>query len=519
MTCSRGSICFRLAPWVLLTLASVGCGSSSSGIPEGSVSPTSNALVAQYSVTPSHVGSIGWVEFGRDTNYGRETSRTPATTNYGQTINIMVAGMKPSTTYHMRAHLEWPAGNESWVDQDRTFTTRSLASVGLVAPQITVTNPDPSLKPTPGVELIDGVLLSGPSNGLLTTVVTDLQGNVIWYYPPGQDIYRFTTDGYVILNLTTLLRETDLAGNIIQQVTASQVNRSLQLQGYSYQITGFHHDLLLLPNGHWIGLANILKDFTDLPGYPGVTTVLSDALLDIDPTGNVVWAWSAFDHLDINRHPWGLGISFAGAGGAMGADWTHGNALQYTADGNLLFSMRAQDWIIKIDYANGMGSGDILWHLGYQGDFTLAGGDSRDWFYGQHEPSIVSENGSQMTLSVWDNGNNRVQPDGSVCGTQPPCYSRATLFTLDENGKTADLLWQDLPNLYSVWGGAVEELGNGRFEFDMTAPFGNSASRVEEVTQTDNPQLVWQMDIKGQNAYRAYRMPSLYPGVTWKKVD
>ena len=517
MTHSRGLVCLRLAPLTLLILAAAGCGSSSSGVPEGSVGPTPNPLVAQYSVSPSHIGSVAWVEFGPDTNYGRETSRTPATTNYGQTLNILVAGMKQSTTYHMRAHVEWSAGGQSWVDQDRTFTTRSLTSAGVVVPQIKITNPDPNLKPAPGVELIDGVILNSSDNSLLTTVVTDLDGNVIWYYPATQAIYRFTSDGYVIVNLTTVLREIDLAGNIIQQVSKDQVNRSLQLQGYPYQITGFHHDLLLLPSGHWIGLANILKDFTDLPGYPGVTTVLSDVLLDIDPTGNVVWAWSAFDHLDINRHPWGLGTPFQGAGGATGADWTHGNALQYTADGNLLFSLRAQSWILKIDYENGTGPGDIIWRLGYQGDFAISGGDSRDWFYGQHEPSIISENGSQMTLSIWDNGNNRVQPDGSMCGTQLPCYSRATLFSLDQDTKVANLLWQDLPNMFSPWGGAIEQLSNGHVEFDMTAPFSNSASRVEEVTQTDNPQLVWQMDITGQNAYRAYRMPSLYPGVTWKR--
>jgi len=29
------------------------------------------------------------------------------------------------------------------------------------------------------------------------------------------------------------------------------------------------------------------------------------------------------------------------------------------------------------------------------------------------------------------------------------------------------------------------------------------------------PVTVWQMDIAGQWAYRAYRIPSLYPGVQW----
>ncbi|MGA8153359.1 MAG: aryl-sulfate sulfotransferase [Terriglobales bacterium] len=502
---------------ITLALGSIGCGSGGDSGPlqTGVVSATKNALVAEYDVRVIHSGTSAWVEFGPDTNYGRQTSVSAATVGLFQTIPILVAGMKPSTTYHMRAHATWNGG--SWVDQDRTFTTASLSSVGLTAPQIKITRPNANLNPAPGVELIDGLLLGPPNQSLLTTLVTDLQGNVIWYYPASAvEGYKLMPNGYFIADLGSVLREFDLAGNTIQAVNESQVNQSLQVHGYTFQITGFHHDLLLLPNGHWIGLANVLKAFTDLPGFPGVTNVLGDVLVDVDPTGNVVWAWSVFDHLDINRHPWGL-VPFSGAGGATGGDWTHGNALQYTADGNLLFSMRAQSWIIKIDYENGAGSGDILWRLGYQGDFAILGGDPRDWFYGQHDPVIVSTNGPQMTLSIWDNGNNRIQPDGSKCGPVVPCYSRPTIFQIDESTKIADLVWQDLPNLFSFWGGAIESLSNGNVEFDLTDPFVVSSSRVEEVSETDNPQTVWQLDLTGENAYRAYRIPSLYPGVTWKQ--
>jgi arylsulfate sulfotransferase len=507
---------------VTLALVSIGCGTSSTDrvVPTGTVTATLNPLVAEYDLIVYHSHASAWVEFGPDTNYGRQTSVSAPTAGMYQNIRVLVAGMKPSTTYHMRAHATW--NNVSWVDQDHTFTTGSLASVGLVAPQMKITNPNPGLAHAPGVEEIDGLILGPVNPDLLTTFVADLQGNVIWYYLADPvESFKFMPNGNVILNMGSDLREIDLAGNIIQDVNFNTVNQSLQAQGYPYQITGFHHDLLMLPNGHWIGLANILKAFTDLPGYPGVTNVLSDALLDIDSSGNVVWAWSAFDHLDINRQPMGL-APFGGAGGATGADWTHGNALQYTADGNLLFSMRAQSWIIKIDYENGSGSGDILWRLGYQGDFTITGGDPRDWTYGQHDPVIVSENGSQMTLTIWDNGNLRVNPDGSTCNqfqfTDPlSCYSRPTIFQIDQDTKVADLVWQDLPNLYSFWGGAMEFLSNGNVEFDLCDPFVSSASRVEEVTQTGNPQTIWQLDLTGENAYRAFRIPSLYPGVTWQQ--
>ena len=53
----------------------------------------------------------------------------------------------------------------------------------------------------------------------------------------------------------------------------------------------FHHDILVLPNGHWLILADVYKEFTDLAGYPGTTNVLGDVLLDVDLSGKVVWAW------------------------------------------------------------------------------------------------------------------------------------------------------------------------------------------------------------------------------------
>lgn len=503
------------------SLISLGCGAgelSSSSATPSSIASTRNPLVAQYNVRPLPANSTAWVEFGEDTNYGRQTSPSEPTTNVFQTLSILVAGMKPSTTYHMRAHVDSPGG--SWVEPDATFTTGPLPKVSagtttpLTLPGIKVALPTPGLTPAPGVELFN---LVQPSNGnWLRAFVTDLQGNVIWYYDPGPKNggdpvpMKPMQNGHFILNVGDL-REIDLAGNIYRDISYQQVNQSLQANGYSFSIIAFHHDVLVLPNGHWIALCNTLKDFTNLPGYPGVTTVLGDALVDIDPSGNVVWAWSGFDHLDINRHPFGLAIMGAGA------DWTHSNAIVSSADGNLFLSMRNQCWVLKIDYENGAGTGDILWRLGYQGDFTLASGVSSDWFFGQHFPVPISDDGVHTTFAIEDNGDFRVMPDGTTCGTTVACYSRATIFQVDQEAKEASLEWQYLPGYYNFWGGSIEVLENGDVDYDMTTPFGSdSDSIILEVSQ--NPeQVVWQLDLDGENAYRGYRIPSLYPGVTWQQ--
>jgi arylsulfate sulfotransferase len=474
-----------------------------------SVAATANPLVAQYTIKGFNTDITAWVEFGVDTTYGRETSTALAAGSSTVALNILVAGMTPNTTYHMRAHVEAVDG-EVWVGSDQTFKTGALPGsnastvpgAASALPGIVVTRPTPSLSPSSGVEMFN--LVGAPN--FLHAIVTDLNGNIIWYYDPGNGAsptpMKLMQNGHIIMNVGDL-REIDLAGNTVRSVTTAAVNQSLQANGYSFTISVFHHDLVVLPNGHWITLANTSKQFADLPGYPGVTNVLGDALIDIDLNGNVAWAWSGFDHLDVNRHLMGL------------PDWTHSNAIVYAPDGNLLVSMRHQSWILKIDYANGTGPGDILWRLGNEGDFALTGGDVSDWFYAQHYPNLETTDGSLMTLAIMDNGNLRADSSGDECTTT--CYTRATVFQVDEATNSATLQWEYSPGLFSFWGGSIGILGNGDMEFDLTSAATTPASQIMEVTYPDGGQTVWQLNLTGENAYRAFRIPSLYPGVSWQK--
>jgi hypothetical protein len=52
--------------------------------------------------------------------------------------------------------------------------------------------------------------------------------------------------------------------------------------------------------------------------------------------------------------------------------------------------------------------------------------------------------------------------------------------------------------------------------FGLTTPSDDpTGARYMEVTDDPTPQVVLQMEISGQNAYRAVHVPSLYPGVQW----
>jgi hypothetical protein len=187
--------------------------------------------------------------------------------------------------------------------------------------------------------------------------------------------------------------------------------------------------------------------------------------------------------------------------------------------------MRHQNWIIKIDYQDGTGTGNILWRLGYQGDFTLVGGtDPTDWFYAQHGMNYFSPNTTGVfELGTFDNGNDRQFPAGVTCGTAgaPACfYSTVPVLQLDETAMTATMISHYIPpaSMYSFFGGQADLLPDGNIEADFCA--AKAGATVQEyqpgssVVQT-SPQIVWQSVSPGFYQYRALRFPSLYPGVQW----
>jgi arylsulfate sulfotransferase len=415
----------------------------------GQVTSTAHPQVALYTIAPP-VSAMVAVQFGTDTTYGLTTWTQPAAGN-GASLGVFVAGMKPNTLYHMRGVLQMPDGSQL-NDNDLTFTTGSIPATA--APVIAVTNPN-GMVPQSGVEMLD--LLSAPT----PIVVTDLQGNILWWLRPtgsaadlvqpikllpnGHFIVQFSPTSTAPLSAAPLppgtvdeISEIDLTGALIRQITIDTLNSRLATAGLNYTAGVFHHDVTVLPNGHWIVLVSATKEFTNLTGLPGTTNVLGDALIDLDTNLNPVWLWNTFDHLDVNRHP----FSFP--------DWTHSNAILYSpTDGNLLLSMRHQNWIIKIDYADGKGAGDIVWHLGEGGDFTLQGGvDPTDWFYAQHGPSFTTQTtAGKFGLTVFDNGDDRIFPNNESCtqaGDSTCPYSTAMILNLDEGAMTATFAFHDV---------------------------------------------------------------------------
>ncbi|HET7105921.1 MAG TPA: aryl-sulfate sulfotransferase [Candidatus Acidoferrum sp.] len=478
-------------------------------VAQGQVAATDNVQVALYSISPAAGGNVS-VQFGLDTNYALTTWTQPVPSTGGP-VTIFVAGMKGNTLYHMRGVVQFSDGTQ-YMDPDLTFTTGAYPTAQVPSIAATTTA---GMTPQSGVELLD--LVSGGAT-VAPAVITDLEGNILWSYNPGVaailNPIKLLPNGHIMMNFSqngadgtgSILQEVDLSGKLIWQLTAADLNTALaaaSCAGCNITVIGTHHDFVMLPNGHLILLASTQETISG-------TTLTGDVLIDLDENHHPVWLWNQFDHLDTSRHPMGT------------TDWTHSNAVIYSPDdGNLIVSIRHQNWLVKVNYNNGAGAGDIVWKLGYQGDFTLAGGtDPTDWFYAQHGPSFVTANTTgQFSLIVFDNGNDRTLPTGQVqCVTtaSSSCYSTVPVLQIDETAKTATLAFHETLSGFSYFGGNAEVLKNGNVEFCAT-----TGPEVREVTQDSNATVVWRihasMDSTGALPflYRGQRIPSMYPGVQW----
>jgi arylsulfate sulfotransferase len=497
---------------------------TSAALPLGVVTATDNPQVALYTMMLPFPGRMK-VSFGETAAYGLSTW-AQSTDTAGGNVSIFVAGMLENTAYHMRATVELSNGVTA-VDQDHKFTTGSATPKMILNLTAATTA---GMTPQPGLELVN------PISGV---AITDLAGHMLWAYSANTDavsnpIYgvKMLEDGNILMTIGALseevytapppeneiveIREVNLGGDTVKETSIDDLNEALSTATCAecnVSLLTFHHDVTALPNGHWLVLANTLMDLSPTTTPPlthGVPQpVLGDVIVDLDRNLQPVWAWNEFNHLDPNRQPMGF------------PDWTHTNAILYSPDdGNILVSSRHQNWVLKVDYANGAGKGDILWHLGEGGEFKLEGGtDPSDWEYAQHGPAFTSANTSGVfSMALMDNGDDRIFATGVKCGTSgaPPClYTTVSVFKIDEVGKTATLTFHQKlsAGIYNPWGGNAEQLANGDLEFDDCGL--TQGSYVYEVTQDTHRKTVWEMHVTNTDFYRAFRIPSMYPGVQW----
>jgi hypothetical protein len=73
---------------------------------------------------------------------------------------------------------------------------------------------------------------------------------------------------------------------------------------------------------------------------------------------------------------------------------------------------------------------------------------------------------------------------------------------------------------FAAFGGSSRLLANNDLEYDLcglAAPGTQNLNNMSDILEVTQPsgQIAWRMQLSGNYAYRAFRIPSLYPGVQW----
>ncbi|HEV7858320.1 MAG TPA: aryl-sulfate sulfotransferase [Pyrinomonadaceae bacterium] len=468
------------------------------------INSTAHPLVALYSAPPCSEGSMR-VRFWRTGDTSSQT--TPwKSCQPGTSMNFYIAGMLATTQYSMQHEISSRATLPLEMGPTLFYTTGTPPD-GMF-PNTSV------LVPSSAAE--QGVLLNTNLAGGFFLTATDLSGQGLWYYHKSIRYGTRPVPGGTMLVIAdsagtyNTLREVDLAGNTLRETNVNRVSEQLVARG-EQAVTSFHHEARRLPDGKTLVLCSNDRTLSDVQG-PGPVAIIGDEIVVLDEQWQVVWSWNAFDHLDVTRKALldekCTPISCPPNMPPNSNDWLHSNSVSYVnSDGNLVMSMRHQDWVIKIDYRNGLGTGDVLWRLGKDGDFTTDSNDAYPWFSHQHDAEF--EFGGGQTMSLFDNGNLRI----SVPGVSQ--NSRGQVWNIDETNHTASLQLNADLGEYSFALGSAQRLADGSYHF-LLGWLPNTHS--QSVEAQPNGAISFRFDNQ-VTAYRSFRMRDLYTPASFGLTD
>ena len=485
------------------------------------ITPTAHPLIALFSAPACSAGSSFRVSYRRE---GEEAiSRTPSQPcRPSLTNNVYVAGMRADADYRMRS--EVVSGSSVQAGSWMPFHTGMLD--GNFPPvSIPVRRAAGSTVSEPVILMSAAAVASGRR-----PFATDLDGNIVWYLPATDFLTRISPGGRLMvlaegansansMRRHQIVREYDISGGVIRETNIGRVAEDLERFGIHSDcrkggkecVSGFHHEALRLPNGHVLAVAGLERMMpAGTQGSKGPVDVLGDLVVDLDEDLQVTAVWNSFDHMDITRASlYGATCKIgAGSGGCPAiflADqangWTHSNSLNYIpSTGDFLVSMPEQDWVMKVDWRDGKGSGKVLWRLGKDGDFTAKTDDPSPWFSYQHDAGFEPV-GSNF-LSILDDGHQRFAKD-------PKALTRGQLWQLDEETKTATLVHNSELGVYAIAVGSAQRLKNGGYTFE--AGFINPASVYARAVETDAAgKIAYALQVDGLVVYRSFRLENLY---------
>ena len=285
-----------------------------------------------------------------------------------------------------------------------------------------------------------GYTLFAPMSGDGTVYLIDMAGDVAhsWNLPHRPGLYGYLLDNGHLFYGGKITGDVDR----FEAWPRFKAGAALEVDWHGRVIwevrhADHHHDARKLKNGNVLLLclrplpAEIARRVqgglpgTEAPGPDGGGVIYADYLVEMTTSGEAVWEWRSWEHLDPATHPITLQDHRA--------EWTHGNTVAETAEGNILVSFRNISTVVMIERA----TGKIVWELGSP---PLAQ---------QHDPRPLP-NGN---ILIFDNGTHRRD--------HPATFSRV----IEVDPRTSAIDWeyrdQSLFEFFSPYISGAQRLANG----------------------------------------------------------
>ncbi len=377
-----------------------------------------------------------------------------------------------------------------------------------------------------------------------TTYLIDSEGNAIhtWEssYRPGNAVYLLE-DGSLLRTGTTNSQNFDTggAGGIVQIL---DIDSNVTWE-YSYNSSEFrlHHDVEMLPNDNILMIAWELKSEAEAIAAGRDPSLLSDGelwpdhIIEVNPAGNIVWAWYVWDHLiqdfDATKANYGvvadqpelIDINFTQTGRqAGGADWNHINSIDYNAElDQILLSVHNTSEIWIIDHStttaeaashsggNSGKGGDLLYRWGNPQAYD-AGSTHDQQFFAQHDATWIEDGyPGAGNILIFNNGTGRGY--SSVDEIIPPVnadgsYTLVTGSAYSPTSATWTYVAENPTDFYAERISGAQRLQDGN-----TLICEGTNGRFFEVTP--DGEIGWEYQVSNAHVFRVTRYTSDYPGI------
>ena len=242
-----------------------------------------------------------------------------------------------------------------------------------------------------------------------------------------------------------------------------------------------YHDFQILDNGNYILQAydSMFVNMSEIIEQGQAVSLITGILIiqEFNSEDELLFEWNAWENLDIADYT-NLNLE------SDNIEFMHGNSIEIDYDENLLISNRTSNEILKVNRQNG----DIIWHMGGPlNQFTFIN-DPLNGFKMQHDVRRL-DNGN---ISLFDNG-----------VTHEPPISRAVEYIINENNKTAELIWEYThpDNILGLAMGSVQRLTNG----NTLINWGTINDRGALITEVNYEKDIV-LEIQYPNPHRNYKV-------------